>query len=94
MSASEERRPTNPQQTLTEPPAPESRVRKLVVEVIDPAMAEILRQKSGAERLRIAWGMWRSARDMLYNLLRAQQREWSEQQVQQEVARRLAHGTR
>jgi hypothetical protein len=65
-----------------------------VVEVVEPAMANILRQKTEAERLRIAWGMWRSARDMLRNLLRAEHRDWSEEQIESEAARRLAHGTR
>jgi hypothetical protein len=64
------------------------------VEVVEPDMAAILRQKTEAERLRIAWGMWKSARDMLRHLLRAEHHDWSEAAVQQEAARRLAHGTR
>ncbi len=65
-----------------------------MIEAADTRMTEVLRQKSEAERLRIAWGMWRSARDMLRCLLRAEHQEWGEAQVQREVARRLAHGTR
>jgi hypothetical protein len=34
-------------------------------EMMDDAMAEILRQKTEAERLRIAGRMWQSARVML-----------------------------
>jgi len=64
------------------------------IEIIEPAMVAILRQKSEAERLCIAWGMWKSARDMLHNLLQSEHRDWSEWEVQQETARRLAHGTR
>ena len=63
------------------------------VEVVDSDMAAILRQKTEAERLQIAWGMWRSARDMLLHLLRTEHRNWSESAIRQEVARRLAHGT-
>ncbi len=64
------------------------------MKAVDPIMAAILRQKTEAERLQIAWGMWKSARDMLRNLLRAQHSGWSNSQVEREVARRLAHGTR
>jgi hypothetical protein len=64
------------------------------IEAVDPDMAAILRGKSEADRLRIAWGMWRSARDMLGNLLRAEHPDWGEEEVQREVARRLSHGTR
>ena len=44
-----------------------------------------------AERLAIAWGMWRAARDMLRNLLHAEHPEWPESAIQREAARRLAH---
>ena len=63
------------------------------IEVVEPVMAQILRGKTEAERLAIAWGMWRSARDMLSNLTRAEHPEWRDEEVQQEVARRMAHGT-
>lgn len=64
------------------------------IEPMDPAMVESLRSKSPGERLQIAWGMWRSAREMLLNLLRHEHPEWSDEQVRSEVARRLAHGSR
>jgi hypothetical protein len=35
--------------------------------------------------------MWESARTMLWNLLRAEQPEWSDTELAREVARRLAH---
>jgi hypothetical protein len=63
------------------------------IEVVEPAMAAVLRQKTEAERLRIAWGMWKSAGDMLRALLRAQHGDWGAAQVESEVARRLSHGT-
>ncbi|MBL8793738.1 MAG: hypothetical protein JNM56_07530 [Planctomycetia bacterium] len=62
------------------------------IEIVDQDMAAVLRLKTEAERLRIAWGMWRSARDMLRNLLRAERRDWTEQEIDREVARRLSHG--
>jgi hypothetical protein len=64
------------------------------IEIVDLEMAAILRAKTEAERLQIAWGMWRSARDMLRNLLRAEHPGWSQEHVNREAARRLARGTR
>lgn len=72
----------------------DSKMRKPTIEVIDDAMVAILRQKTEAERLAIAWGMWDSAREMLRNLVRAEHPDWPEEEVNREVARRLAHGSR
>jgi hypothetical protein len=63
-----------------------------VIEVIDDPMAEVVRSKSGAERLRIASGMYASARRMLSCHLRAEHPNWDERRIQQEAARRLSHG--
>ena len=62
------------------------------IEVMDDQMAEILRQKTGAERLAIASGMFASARRMLLSHLRATHPEWSEEQIRREAGRRLSHG--
>ena len=62
------------------------------LEVVDHAMAAVLRQKTEAERLQIAWGLWRSARSMLINLMQAEHPDWSEAAVNREVARRMSHG--
>lgn len=62
------------------------------IEVVDDRMAEILRRKSGAERLRIAFGLFSSARRMLLSMLRTEHPDWSEEQVIGEAARRLSHG--
>jgi hypothetical protein len=64
------------------------------VEVVDWPMVLILRQKTEAQRLAISWGMWKSARDMLRNLVRSEHPDWSEGEVRSYVAKRLAHGTR
>ncbi len=37
----------------------------LRIEVIDDAMAEVLRRKTPAERLAIGFGLWRSAQKLL-----------------------------
>jgi len=61
------------------------------IEVMDDQMAEILRAKSGAERLRIAFGMWESTRRMLTSMLTADHSDWSQERIRSEVSRRLAH---
>jgi acyl dehydratase len=63
------------------------------IEVLDADVAEVLRSKTPAERLAIAHGMWRSARGMLLNILRAEHPDWDQAQVEREAARRLSHGT-
>jgi lauroyl/myristoyl acyltransferase len=62
------------------------------IEIVDRQMAEILAAKTEAERLQIAWGMWRSARRMLTRLLTSEHPDWPPEDVQREVSRRLASG--
>lgn len=67
--------------------------RHLRIEVMDEQMAATLRQKTGTERLAIASRMFSTARRMLLNHLRSLHPDWDQQQVEQEAARRLSHGT-
>lgn len=62
------------------------------MEIMDDAMADILRQKTSAERLAIANGMWRFARDMLRAVIAREHPDWTEDEVNRMVARRLSHG--
>ncbi len=62
------------------------------VEIVDKDVARVLRTKTGAERLRIAFSMYDSARRMLTCMLTADHPDWSEDQVREEVFRRLSHG--
>lgn len=68
-------------------------MRETDMEVVDDDMARVLSAKTGAERLAIGFGMFRSARRMLTSQLRAEHPEWSERQVEAETARRLSHGS-
>jgi hypothetical protein len=61
-------------------------------EIVSDEMAAVLREKTGAERLAIAAGLFSSARQMLMNHLRARHPEWDERQIELEAARRLSHG--
>lgn len=62
------------------------------IEVLDDVVAEILRKKTPAERLKQAFDMWHSARIQLTYYLKSLHPEWEEKQIQTEVARRLSHG--
>jgi len=65
----------------------------VVIETMDDDMATVIRGKTPAERLRIAWGMWLSAQSMLTRLVRSQNPEWTDNEVGAEVARRLSSGS-
>jgi hypothetical protein len=75
---------TNQQATDTPRPDPE---------VVCDRMAEILRKKTPAERLQLAFDMWDFARDFITLTLKREHPTWDEKQVRREVARRMSHGT-
>lgn len=70
----------------------ESNPMRLRIEVVDDAMADVLRGMTGAQRLRVGFGLFSSARRMLLCHLRHEHPDWSEQQINLEAARRLSHG--
>ena len=61
-------------------------------EVVDDAMADVLRQKTEAERLAIAFRMWAFARDMITRQVRSESPDLAAPEVQRVVARRMSHG--
>ncbi|HUK56274.1 MAG TPA: hypothetical protein VLY20_06410 [Nitrospiria bacterium] len=63
------------------------------IEVVDDAMAEILRRKEPWERIAIGFGLWTGARKMLTSYLAASHPDWTEEQIRREVARRMSRGT-
>jgi hypothetical protein len=62
------------------------------IEVMDDRMAEVLRAKTPAERLTIANGMWRSARDLMTAMLRSQHPDWTWEDARRETVRRMSGG--
>ena len=62
------------------------------IEVMDDTLAEVLRRKTPQERIKIGFGLWTSARDMLLAYLKKTHPEWSIEMVEKEIARRLSHG--
>ncbi len=61
-------------------------------EILDDRMAEIPRRKTPAERLEMTFAMWRFAQDLVRAAVRDEHPDWSDDQVNREVARRLSHG--
>jgi hypothetical protein len=61
-------------------------------ESVDDETAAILRAKTPAERLQIAGGMWRFAREMIVCVLKQEHPDWDEERIRKEAARRLSHG--
>lgn len=61
-------------------------------ECVSDDMAEILRKKTGAERLAIAHGLWRSARNLIVYCLRQENPDWTDEEIERETARRMSHG--
>lgn len=61
-------------------------------EIIDDQMADIMRQKTEIERLDIAARLWQSAREIVQGALKTDHPDWSEEQVDREIAHRMSHG--
>jgi hypothetical protein len=69
-----------------------SRTLPAKLDILDDEMAKVFQQKTAAERLAIAHGMWRHARTMILSILRREHPEWDDADIQREAARRLSHG--
>lgn len=61
-------------------------------EVIDDALAEVLRHKSPREKLAIVDGLWRLARSLIRNKLRHDHPDWADAELDAETARRMSRG--
>jgi hypothetical protein len=63
------------------------------VEIVDEQMAAVLRQKTPAERLKIAFNLWEFTRSTLRRQLAATHPDWTHEEVCREAARRMLHDT-
>lgn len=73
-------------------PMPAHRLNPRRIEAVDDRVADILRNKTAGERLRMAFDMNRSIRRMLASILRGEHPEWDDGQIAAEIARRMAGG--
>jgi hypothetical protein len=60
-----------------------------VVEIIEPMVVESLRRMTPAERLAQAFEMWDFAATMMNSGIRQQRPDWSTEQIQREIRRRV-----
>jgi hypothetical protein len=70
------------------------RLDKGQIEVVDDAVAAILKTKSGPERLSMAWDAWAFFESRITAHLKSMHPEWTEEQLQKEIVRRVAYGTK
>jgi Rv0078B-related antitoxin len=80
----------NLEQGVEEEGTMESRIP--TIEVVDDTVADVLRNKSVAERLAIVDGLRRLAREVIRANVAREHPEWSEAQFRRQVARRMWHG--
>jgi hypothetical protein len=62
-------------------------------DAIQPEMVLVLAAKTEAERLRIAWGMWRSARKMIQRIVASENAGMTSEDQEKIVSSRISHGT-
>jgi hypothetical protein len=62
------------------------------IEMVDDAMAVILRSKTPAERVAMGGACWKTARAMTTTRVASLHPDWSEEQILKEAARRLLSG--
>lgn len=67
------------------------RLDKIQIECPDDVMVEIYKKKSPAERIKIASGMWESARKQISAVIRSLHPDWKDDQINKEVIKRLSH---
>jgi hypothetical protein len=61
-------------------------------EMMEECMVPILQAKTPAERLAICFGMWRHARILVEAGVRHSHPQWTAEECNREVARRISHG--
>lgn len=60
------------------------------IEVVDEAVAEVLRRMTPAERIALASDAHRTARALIEGQVRSQHPEWDDEQVRRETVLRLS----
>lgn len=63
------------------------------IEVVDEAVADVLRRKTPAERVAMVFACNRTMRSILHGGLESLHPQWTESEIQCEIARRMSGGT-
>lgn len=63
------------------------------IEILDPAVARILRDKTPAEKMRQMADADRCARTILTHTIRQAHPSWNDTEIAAEVVRRIRHGS-
>lgn len=71
---------------------PDAPPRRFTDEVVSDRMAEALRAMTPAQRLEVAFGMWRFARDLIRRTAAREHPDWTPAQLDRYVATRMSHG--
>ncbi len=61
------------------------------IEIVSDDVAEVLRKKTPLERLQIGDRMFRQARQVIVASIKYAHPEWSEQEINRDVVRRMHH---
>ncbi len=68
------------------------RLDKGQIEVVDDRVAEILRKKTGQDRLKMIWDSWTYFNKRLEAYLKNIHPEWTQEEIRKEMARRVLYG--
>jgi hypothetical protein len=68
---------------------PNGETREIIVELLDPALVELYRSWTPAQRLQAADEICRSVRRQMTDEVTRQHPDWSQEQVRREVAKRF-----
>jgi hypothetical protein len=71
---------------------PDTKSKRPCVELLDEAIAEVLRRKTATERVAMIFAANRTMRLRLEGHLRSCHPDWDDQTVMQEIARRMSRG--
>ncbi|HEY7117402.1 MAG TPA: hypothetical protein VH475_12495 [Tepidisphaeraceae bacterium] len=63
------------------------------IEMVDDAVAEILKRKTPAERIALGFAANRTVRLVIEGSVRSQHPDWDDAAIRAAVARRMLHGT-
>ncbi|MBS0205345.1 MAG: hypothetical protein JSS49_20770 [Planctomycetes bacterium] len=62
------------------------------IELLDPEVVAMLKMKTPAQRLQIAFAMQRFARAVLFSRIRSQHSGWTDEEIDTAVAKRMSRG--